>query len=148
MSAIETSGKGRSVPLVMTGVKGAWRIDRAAIAEAAEILELTAEVYVMHTTGRQTLAAYYGLDRYKKHVVTLSRLLDADSASRALWHELTHASQRQRFGSDKEWHAAYKAESRRSFTGERGGSYDRNRYEVEARKNESLHYDLPLTVAR
>jgi hypothetical protein len=112
-----------------------WKFDLDAVREAADVLGVTWDIGLGLTEGRYTI----GCARVKcgVHSITISRLRGAEQASQTLWHELTHAAQAERY-TGQNFMSIYRG----------AGPYAANRFEVEARDNECLHEDLPLTTFR
>lgn len=124
-------------PLVLPGAaKAGWTIDVPAIREAIAFFGLTSPVEVKLTAGTRRV----GCARYRDgvHVITLSALRSGAQASETLWHELTHAAQREYLG-DEAFRVQYQMEQLRE-------GYDRNRFEVEARDTAAvMTAELSLT---
>jgi hypothetical protein len=149
-----------------------WRVDDEALARACERLGLIARVVVRRVSTRNLAGRYHGIripdeapsdpeevarmsdeeiDGWMHHLITISSTLTPAAASRALWHELTHAAQ---FERDPELYSReYKREQREARALGRQGvpyaaAYRSISFEVEAKANEELH-DLvePLTRA-
>src|SRR3954468_5315561 len=86
-----------------------WKINEAAVSEAAEALGLTFPVRVrVVPNGPAGMAGkYHGIGRRgptteavlvdPTHHISLSGNLSAKMASKCLWHEITHAMQNERF---------------------------------------------------
>lgn len=91
------------------------RIDRAALTCAARDLGLKLDVRpctgLLHVRNRPTVfvgGRYDGVDVFNPaHMLTVNRNQTADAASRALWHELTHALQCERIGSFPRYQSEY-----------------------------------------
>jgi hypothetical protein len=144
------------------GATAPWRVDDEGLARAAEHLGLTKPIHVKRSKGVSLLGTYRQIRNYTRetdggyksatvhkalpeyvecHVVTVSARLTPDQASRVIWHELTHAAQRER---DPESGIKYSREvkNRRCInksTPAAHARYESIPYEVEARKNEALH---------
>lgn len=112
-----------------TNTPPAWEFDVDAIEAAARSLRLRRPIIVAcarYPTGRWQGMASYANGAHDLHV---GCALTADQASRTLWHELTHAQQRERLG-DRYWREYMAA------GGRTGPGYHANRFEHEARANE------------
>lgn len=116
--------------------KTGWKIDVAAIREAISFFGLTSPVEVKLTSGYRKV----GCARYRDgvHVITISAIRSGAQASVTLWHELTHAAQREYLGREA-FRAEYQAETARV-------GYRANRFEVEARAvGAAMSVEFPLT---
>lgn len=124
-------------PLTLPGpALGGWTVDVPAIREAIEFLELAWPVEVKLTSGIHT----HGRIRFRdgRHLITVATNLTPAKASSTLWHELTHAAQREYLGVEAH-RSAYAVESRRV-------GYDANRFEREAREMaDAMAASVPLT---
>lgn len=143
---------------------GGFTIDRAALAEAIELLGLKLPVQVKLNSrfgdadGIHHFAPRRGA--FKKdpsrdtaadgfvHKITVKSYLTPNGAGETLWHELAHAMQAERetAGSTtmREAFDAWKHCSARR----RGVTYRAKPIEVEAREHEALNTDLPLALTR
>lgn len=123
-----------------TNVEPSWEFDLDALALAARTLGLRLPIEVgcaeyprgrwggMHSCERRGTSYV--------HRVRVRRASSANSASRLLWHELAHAAQSERLGTDA-FDREYEREERRV-------GYERNPFEIEAREHEPRAYDHPL----
>jgi hypothetical protein len=120
------------------------RVDQEALAQAVELLGLKLPVRIGYKGGRP------GVGSHGSHIVTrgaaahkivLATGQDAESMSRALWHELTHASQYEwiieQVGGDMD--RAFRIWGRT-----RHGRYEDRTIEREARAGEARHEELAL----
>lgn len=109
----------------------AWRVDEQALERACSRLGLKRPVRVHVTRGRGGRRKD-GLHRVERgvHVLSVVAGTSAVEASRVLWHELEHAAQEEAFGEG--FYADYREESR-------AHGYERNRFEVAARRAERRH---------
>lgn len=100
------------------------KLNYTALREALEFLGVERQVNIRRANGTRRRGAH----RYRngEHCITVSTYLTVEEANRVLLHELTHAAQLERFGTDSEFNAAYTRENAR-----RG--YKANAFEVEAR---------------
>lgn len=150
-----------------------WRADPDAIEFARQHLGISVNVIVRRTATRKLLGRYHGirllsdaprdpavidtltddqLNSYMHHYITVGARQTPESASRTLWHEMTHAAQYER--DPDEYVAEYArqlAEAKRlaaSGAVSYVKAYRMISFEIEAKANEDLHYTLrPLTVA-
>jgi hypothetical protein len=130
-----------------------WEADPRAIEAAMRVLGLKRPVHVKPTRMWQSAGLYGGFDK-GYHVIYVAYNLRSDAASRVIWHELTHALQRERHPS---W-ASYEAEYAKQMAAvdvkwpaDRKTPLPR-RYmtapmERECTASEKLHNILPLTSA-
>jgi len=140
--------------LPQTPSKSGTVLDRAAVAEAIELLGIEHHVEIRFVASKWT----GGTHRTKpvvedgpdgrpvvtyKHALTLRTTASADRTSRSLWHELTDAMQCEKYPKPSDFDWAYANETRYQGGGDPG--YTNNRFEVEARAHESLSEDLRLT---
>ena len=152
---------------------GPWRVDEAALDRARAHLGIDVPVRVRRMKGKALRGRYHGikllpeaprdpaaiaatpddvLNGLMYHHITIALRLTPEFASRALWHELTHAAQYER---DPDGYVAgytrqaqqAKAFARRTRT-RYAQVYRGISYETEAKANEGLHADVgPLTLA-
>ena len=129
------------------------------MAKACEMLGIASPVHVKRSPGRSLRGAYHGMkpgrDIHRNcepdtlyHCVTVSAVLHPADASRTLWHELTHAAQRER---DPAFRAKYRAAEKATRCVRKNSTAAHSRYqalpwEVEARANARHHADVPLIV--
>lgn len=120
-----------------TNTPPTWAFDLDAIADACEQLGVREPVVV--GCARYLSGRWAGMHGYSngEHSVNIGCALDADEASAYIWHELTHAQQRERLGS--RFSVLYEEAG-----GRKGRGYERNRYELEAQANETLADEFPL----
>lgn len=120
------------------------KLIEANIKKACEFLHITAPVEIsfektdlvipkMGPTFAQYLARGVLSDTHKIKV-SLSQCRSYKAIGRSLWHELTHAAQRERFADHHAYQRAY----------DRYPHYPSNPYELEARSNERNHDTMPL----
>ena len=133
------------LPNAASSMAGA-RLLPSKILEAMDLLEIRHDVQIKWSGGYRRTGAHRFLNRFgiRKHVITVSTHLDAESASSTLWHELTHAHQLEGFEHPEVFYAAYSRQSK-------SVGYKRNRFEVEARDNaDAFKSEFPLAsqVAR
>jgi hypothetical protein len=130
-----------------------FRVDHERVDEAARQLGLTMPVRVFVRGYAYYTGRYIGL-RDGVHHIGVSSFLPARLASRALWHELTHAAQVERLGSDAAFTTRWWAEmaaaglTRRQASRGEGRAYDRTPLESEARANERRHRRVRLAARR
>lgn len=77
-----------------------WEIDSDAVRLAEIRLGLRHRVEVKITSQRKTAGRYKGLARRKGrrvHQITVSTHICPSEAGRTVWHEMTHAQQRERY---------------------------------------------------
>jgi hypothetical protein len=114
----------------------------AAVREAIDLLGIERPVVVKIVAARNLGGTHRvkpdGRGNYF-HSITIRTSSSPEKASSSLWHELTHAAQCETFETPIHFHRAYAKASAMD------GGYRNNRYEVEARGNESLSEDLRLT---
>jgi len=114
--------------------KTGWKLDAAAVRQAIEFFGIAAPVEVKLSAGTRKV----GCAKWREgvHVITVTTHHSLAGASKTLWHELTHAAQREYLGAD--FGPAYRAESARV-------GYRANRFEVEARDvADAMAADYPL----
>lgn len=109
-----------------------WAIDVHAVERACETLGLQRRVVIDVTNGRRYAGLYKGVHQ-GAHRISLAGWQAPTSASRTLWHELTHAMQRERGTLTHN-----PARSRSSAV------YRAHPNEVEAERNEAMHEQLAL----
>jgi hypothetical protein len=117
------------------------------------ILGLKRPVHIKPTRMWQQAGLYAGIEN-GYHVILVAYNLRSDTASRVIWHELTHALQRERFTSQGLYEHAYAAQMTAldvDWNGTRTKPLPR-RYanapmERECIASEKLHNILPLTEA-
>lgn len=128
-----------------------WRVDDDALERACTVLGVRRPVTVLATSQRHTSGRYLGM-RGGRHRITLRARLTVVEASRTLWHELTHALQRERYSCDFLYFCDYSRELSRPRSLGRAHTvdplYDLSPFEVEAEANVRLHEEMPLTVRR
>lgn len=137
---------------------GGWRIDRANLRQAIEVLGIRHPVEIKQTsrvgnqqgrhrptpTGGQVYirgGKVYNPDTATglKHSITVKSYLTPEEAGRTLWHELTHAMQAERIeGTPAQVLRALHAQYRD------GTPYRHKPMEVEARSFGSWNDDCPL----
>jgi len=98
-------------------------IRNEALKEAAAMLAIQMPVTIRRTTCSDDFGHYCGV-RNGRHLITLGPQSSED-ANETLWHELAHASQREQFGTEDEWHLAFNAA---------GWLPETNRFEIEAER--------------
>lgn len=116
--------------------KGDATFRPAAVKEAIELLGIVDPVEVKLANGTRRHGSHRWNGAGTTHIITVSTYLTPAEAGRTLWHELTHAAQREYLGLAA-FMAAYRSES--AVKG-----YRNNRFEIEARAHEDMNDDLPL----
>jgi hypothetical protein len=120
-----------------------WHFDQTAILRACRLLEINKPIYIRFSSGRRTRGTHrhshpnHAQDRVFGHNITVSQLLDAETANQVLWHELAHAMQAEAWerSTDRPAHFFYAEEySHPEAQGPWGFKYHENIYEVHARK--------------
>ena len=128
-------------------------VDRAAMAKVGEMLGLEHPVGVFirgYTWGNGRSIAFTD----GQHRIGVAADLSPRRASRVLWHEMTHALQVEREGSEKAflslWHKQMRdlGLTRMQAAHATGRRYRRAGLEVEAEANECRHRELALTRRR
>jgi hypothetical protein len=118
-----------------------FRVLHERVDDAARQLGLTMPVRVFVRGYRHYTGRYIGLHDGVHHI-GVSSYLPARLASRALWHELTHAAQVEQLGGEAAFTTRWWAEmaaaglTRRQASRGEGRAYDRTPLEREARVNE------------
>lgn len=79
-------------------------VDQAAVDAARDELGIRLPVRVKFVAQWKTQGTYIGADKGYHEIVIRET---ADNPDRSLWHELTHAKQREGFDSDAAYDAAY-----------------------------------------
>lgn len=150
-----------------------WRVNHDNIDIACDYLDIDVPVYIRRAATRELLGRYHGiklrdnaprdmevvsqmtddeLNSFMYHKITISTRLTPEAASRALWHELTHAAQYQRdpdyyveqYAKELKQARAIAASGVMPFT----KAYRLISFEIEAKANEELHYTMcSLTLA-
>lgn len=121
-----------------TNVPPAWDFDLPAIERAAVALGVTQPVAVgCANYARGRWGGMHSFER-DEHRIRVARWLSPERASRLLWHELTHAAQRDR--GEVMGTARVRREEGRD-------AYLAHPLEVEARGNEWRADDEPLVIA-
>lgn len=111
---------------------GDWQVNERVFDAARAYIGLRHPVEVKATGLRKASGRYKGM-RKGKHQITVSRHLCAEVAGRTLWHELTHAKQREAYRMEAQFWRAYAAD---------------NLMEVAAEAAERLNGRMPLCVPR
>lgn len=75
-----------------------WDIDWDAIDRAKEELGLSFRINILPRAMRYSYGRYRGLEMGLMHTITVATDLGRRKTSMVLWHELTHAAQRERHG--------------------------------------------------
>lgn len=81
-------------------------LNREAVAKACQYLGVKQPIQVWHPKMTTVWGRHYpygsstGIDR---HRINIARHLDIDARNETLWHELTHATQFERYGWDQAW---------------------------------------------
>jgi hypothetical protein len=124
---------------------GGFRIDQGALRDACELLGIRLPVRVRYHSRVGGCLGNHRLRAEKRgdghwHDIMLKSYLSAEKASRALWHELTHAAQAERAGGTL---ADWAREHRRQVA----YSYSVRPIEREARDMEVTMADVPLAVS-
>lgn len=142
-----------------------WVFNDTAIDQAREILEFEKPVQILRRRMKWSLGRYLGIyynwdweptiqdwiQGSDFHRITITSAVGATKASRLLWHELTHASQRELYG--EEFGEIYDQQLRDIGLSPHAIEYGRlidPKYreipmEREAFGNEEKHSSLPLT---
>lgn len=113
---------------------GGWRVDRAALRDACDLLGLKLPVSIRFNSRVGRTNGNYRFTG-TSHDIMLKSYRTAEQASATLWHELTHALQAERAGSTTAWQGVL-ADSR--------GKYQRCPLEIEARAMSRTMSDVPL----
>lgn len=74
-----------------------YRIDHDAVDRAADLLGIKLLVIVRRSTARYHNGCYHHV-RLGAHRITVANNISAKAASDAIWHELGHALQHERYG--------------------------------------------------
>lgn len=110
-----------------------WRVNERVMEAAKTYIGLRNPVEVKVTGLRKATGRYKGL-RKGKHQITVSRYLTCpEAAGRTLWHEMTHAKQREAYRMERDFWRAYAAD---------------DLMEAAAEAAELLNRRLPLCVPR
>ena len=135
-----------------------WKVDREAVKIACELLEVKVRVEIRPAAlepgvkGRFVEPDVFDERRNPPYVILVSEELAPEDASRTLWHELVHASQRSRMGSgywgDYDEHAR-RVEARLANGAPVAPTRLSNPWECEAKAAERFHDELgPLIVPK
>lgn len=146
--------------------KAPWRPHSVNIQRAADHLGITIPIVVRRSATRKLLGRYHGiklrdghptdvdtvlamsdeeLNNYMFHYITIAARLTVDQASRAIWHELTHAAQYQNIPDYRERYARELRDAKRAAarTGlPLSNVYRMISFEREASANELNHEKL------
>lgn len=131
-----------------------FEVSPDAVREAGRILGLEHPVRVFICAYVWGDGRYYVSFKDEAHRVGVAADLSFRSASRVLWHELTHAVQVERLGSEEAFRALWWQQmhdlglSRQEAARATGRRYRRAGLEVEARVNERRHRKLALAHRR
>jgi len=109
-----------------------WEVNDRVLEAARTYLDLRHPVEVKATNLRTAAGRYKGL-RSGKHRITVARDLCHEAAGRTLWHELTHAKQREAYRMEQQFWRAYAAD---------------DLMEVAAEASERMNQRMPLCVLR
>lgn len=130
-----------------------WRPDKAAIDRARKILGVTLEVRVITTDRDDPIGRYYEPVVAKGnpyHPIDIARRLSVESASRCLWHELTHAAQWEANPDFVEDYGILEQEAIKlaeKMNIPYAQAYRMIPFELEAKANEEYHYTkFPLML--
>lgn len=118
-----------------------WRVDTSNLHKACRLLGINSPVVVRRSPGKNMIGRYHGFNANGEHAITVSARLSPSLASQTIWHELTHAKQRE---ADPNFHRNYSSTVRTK-------GYLTNAYEREAKANEDYHntkFSLTLTNKR
>lgn len=107
-----------------------WRPDEFNIERARIELGLKHPVVIRRSCGKNTSGKYLGINARGEHVITVAARLSPTMASQVIWHELTHAKQREQ---NEDFHFDYTLARARY-------GYANNVYEIEAKASEDNHY--------
>jgi hypothetical protein len=135
--------------------KRAWDIDREALSRACKAIGLKHSVKIRITAQKRTSGQYLGLCFQRRtagkraHEISISTYLSTKDAGKTLWHELTHALQRERYRSGALFCEAYEASLSESLSTSRRETrkpdgYDESPFEQEAAGAESRNKNNPL----
>ena len=116
--------------------KAGTRFSVPAVREAIAYFGLVDPIEVKFSGGIHRRGCHRYAGKGQPHIITVSTYLSPEEAGRTLWHELTHAAQREYLGQE-EFTAQYRLES--ATKGYRG-----NKFEVEAREHSDLNAEIPL----
>lgn len=116
--------------------EGGYRIDRAALRDAIDLLGIKLPVKIRFNSRVGNTAGNYRF-RNGGHDIMLKSYHTAEQASSTLWHELTHAMQAERAGGTTETWASFHREQARY-------SYRNRPVEIEARQMSETMKDVPL----
>jgi hypothetical protein len=131
-----TKGDYRKQAVVKGNGGGGFRIDRPALKDACELLDLKLPVKIRFNSRAGSTNGNY---RFKgdHHDIMLKSYHSPEQASDTLWHELCHAMQAERAGGTLEtWRQVHREQARYTY---------RNRpIEREARAMSETMKDVPL----
>ena len=131
---IEKGDHRRKAKAAAVKASGGYRVDHAALRDACDLLGLTMPVRIRHSSRvGNTRGNYRHGGTY--HDIMLKSYLSAEQASSTLWHELTHAMQAERAGSESGWAAVLR---------DSHGKYQRCPLEREARQMSRTMANVPL----
>lgn len=116
--------------LRQAGAPAPWSLDHVAIEHAQHHLGLQHPVKVNLVDG--TNGQYHGLNEDGHHEIDLVRWLNPESASKQLWHEMTHAVQHER--DPYAWSQVTDNNQDQGFD-----QYRNHPEEIEARQQADLH---------
>jgi hypothetical protein len=130
--------------LILPKTKNSITLLKEAIEEAMDYLDISQTVRIKFSNGQRRTGCY----RQKHlngapvsigdnpsewiHSITISKLLSSAEISATLWHELTHASQAERFNCLDDLNSTYRLEQRIN-------GYKFNLLEEEARMRAKAH---------
>lgn len=109
-----------------------WQVNDRVLEAARTYVGLRHPVEVKATGLRKVSGRYKGM-RNGRHQITVSRDLCAEVAGRTLWHEITHAKQREAYRMERDFWRAYASD---------------DLMEVAAEAAERLNGRMPLCVMR
>ena len=134
--------------------KREWDIDREALSRACKAIGLKHPVKIRITAQKRTSGQYLGLCFQRRsptraHQISMSTYLSTEDAGKTLWHELTHALQRERYRSGALFCEAYEASLSESLSTSRRETrkpegYDESPFEQEAAAAEIRNKNNPL----
>ena len=123
------------MPVVVKGcpADARWEMNGRLLEAAQTYLGLRYPVEVTVTGLRKAAGRYKGM-REGKHQITVSRYLTCPATvGRTLWHEMTHAKQREAYRMEADFWRAYAAD---------------NLMEAAADASETLNERMPLCAPR
>ncbi len=114
-----------------------WKLSYTNLKKAKAELSISRPVHVKQTSRQGGRRGAYAF-RAGEHCITVKSYLTPEQASRTLWHELAHAMQAERSGSEAAWAA----------NSDRKGPYSKRPIEIEARSYEHNASRIPIAVKK